>query len=118
MLELVIEFPSMFYGWGNNIDQCLAGLEESFWLFGSSCRYSETVNTKRNRSKKAVIPQVEDKVIRQVLDESQVLALLLSKGVSRMKGIPIDTNEEPDIEIEISSDEDFEMVEEEEPEGV
>ena len=118
MLELAIEFPSMFKGWGPNIDQCLAGLEESFWLFGSSCRHSETVNTKRNRSKRAVIPQVEDKVVRKVLEESQVLALLLSKGVSRMKEIPADTNEEPDVEIEISSDEDVEMVEEEEPEGV
>ena len=35
-----------------------------------------------------------------------------------MKDIPADTNEEPDVEIEISSNEDVEMVEEEEPEGV
>ena len=117
MLELAIEFPTMFEGWGPNIDHCLAGLEESFWLFGSSCRHSETTNTKRNRSRKAVIPQVEDHMVRKVLEESQVLGLLLSKGVTRMKEIPADANEEPDVEIEISSDEDVEMVEDE-PEGV
>ena len=52
MLELGIEFPSMFKGWGPNIDQCLAGLEESFWLFGNSCRHTDTANTKRNHSRK------------------------------------------------------------------
>ena len=33
MLELGIQFPTMFGGWGANLDSCLAGLEESFWLF-------------------------------------------------------------------------------------
>ena len=36
MLELGIQFPTMFEGWGANLDSCLAGLEESFWLF---CNY-------------------------------------------------------------------------------
>ena len=49
MLELGIEFPTMFNGWGPNLEHCLSGLEESFWLFSNSCRHTETVNTKRNR---------------------------------------------------------------------
>ena len=117
MLELAIEFPTMFEGWGPNIDHCLAGLEESFWLFGNSCRHSETVNTKRNRSRKAVVPQVEDHMVSEILKESKVLELLLSKGVTRMKEIPTATTEEAGVEIEISSDEDIEM-DAEEPEGV
>ena len=38
MLDLGIQFPTMFGGWGANLDSCLAGLEESFWLYSSSCR--------------------------------------------------------------------------------
>ena len=117
MLELAIEFPTMFEGWGPNIDHCLAGLEESFWLFGNSCRHSETVNTKRNRSRKAVVPQVEDHMVSEILRESKVMELLLSKGVTRMKEIPTAANEEAGVEIEISADEDVEMGAEE-PEGV
>ena len=117
MLELGIEFPTMFEGWGPNLDHCLAGLEESFWLFGNSCRHSETVNTKRNRSRKAIVPHVEDHMVREILRESKVLELLLSKGVTRMKEIPTAANEETGVEIEISSDEDVEM-DVEDPEGV
>ena len=117
MLELGIEFPTMFEGWGPNLDHCLAGLEESFWLFGNSCRHSETANTKRNRSRKAVVPQVEDHMVREILRESQVLELLLAKGVTRMKDLPTAVNDETGVEIEISSDEDVEM-DVEEPEGV
>ena len=117
MLELAIEFPTMFKGWGPNIDHCLAGLEESFWLFGNSCRHSETANTKRNRSRKAIVPQVEDRMVREILEESEVLGLLLAKGITRMKEIPAAANEEVGVEIEISSDEDVEM-DVEEPEGV
>ena len=66
MLELGFEFPTMFEGWGPNIDQCLSGLEESFWLFGNSCRHTETANTKRNRSRKAYIPHVEDFMVTKI----------------------------------------------------
>ena len=117
MLELAIEFLTMFKGWGPNIDHCLAGLEESFWLFGNSCRHSETVNTKRDRSRKAVVPHVEDHMVRQILEESEVLGLLLTKGVTRMKEIPTTADGGTGVEIEISSDEDIEM-DVEEPEGV
>ena len=57
MLELGIQFPSMFGGWGANLENCLAGLEESFWLFPDSCRHADTVNTKRNRSRKRTFPR-------------------------------------------------------------
>ena len=117
MLELGVEFPTMFEGWGPNLDHCLAGLEESFWLFGNSCRHSETANTKRNRSRKAIVPHVEDHMVREILRESQVLELLLAKGVTRMKDLPTAANDETGVEIEISSDEDVEM-DIEEPEGV
>ena len=117
MLELAMEFPMMFKGWGPNIDHCLAGLEESFWLFGNSCRHSETANTKRNRSRRAVVPHIEDSMVRRILEESEVLGLLLSKGITRMKEIPTAIHDEPGVEIEISSDEDVEMITEE-PEGV
>ena len=60
MLELGIQFPTMFEGWGANLENCLAGLEESFWPFSNSCRNADTINTKRNRSRKAYIPMVEN----------------------------------------------------------
>ena len=117
MLELGIEFPTMFEGWGPNIDQCLSGLEESFWLFGNSCRHTETANTKRNRSRKAVIPHVEDYMVSKILKESKVMELLIAKEVTQMKDIPTAANDDKDIEIEISSDEDVEM-EVDEPDDV
>ena len=46
MLELGIQFPTMFGGWGANLDSCLAGLEESFWLFCNSCRPIPTPSTR------------------------------------------------------------------------
>ena len=117
MLELGIEFPTMFEGWGPNIDQCLSGLEESFWLFGNSCRHTETANTKRNRSRKAYIPHVEDFMVTKILKESKVMELLIAKEVTRMQNILTTANDDKDIEIEISSDEDVEM-EVDEPDDV
>ena len=67
MLDLGIQFPTMFGGWGANLDSCLAGLEESFWLYSSSCRPTDTINTKRNRSRKAYIPSVENEMVTAVL---------------------------------------------------
>ena len=77
MLELGIQFPTMFGGWGANLDSCLAGLEESFWLFCNSCRHADTINTKRNRSRKAYIPLVETKMVTVILKEAKVFDLLL-----------------------------------------
>ena len=79
MLELGIQFPTMFNGWGKNIDSCLAGLEESFWLFSSSCRHTETINTKRNRSRKAYIPSVENEMVIAILREGKIFDLLMQK---------------------------------------
>ena len=56
-------------------------------------------------------------MVRKILEESQVLGLLLTKGVTRMKEIPAAADGGTGVEIEISSDEDIEM-DVEEPEGV
>ena len=72
MLDLGIQFPTMFAGWGANLDSCLAGLEESFWLFSSSCRPTDTINTKRNRSRKAYIPPVENDMVITILKEAGI----------------------------------------------
>ena len=117
MLELGIEFPTMFEGWGPDLDHCLAGLEESFWLFSKSCRHTETVNTKRNRTRKAHVPSVEDYMVSEILKESEVMKLLIAKEVTRMHSIPTAKNDDEDEEIEISSDED-EPMEVDEPDDV
>ena len=117
MLELGIEFPTMFKGWGPNLEHCLSGLEESFWLFCNSCRHTETVNTKRNRSRKAHIPNVEGFMVTEILKESQVINLLITNEVTRMHTIPTAKNDDDDEEIEISSDED-EVIEVDEPDDV
>ena len=114
MLELGIQFPTMFNGWGKNIDSCLAGLEESFWLFSSSCRHTETINTKRNRSRKAYIPSVENEMVIAILREGKIFDLLMQKEITRMPTIPTANYDDNPELIEISSSED----EEEEPEVI
>eukprot|EP00435_Cladocopium_sp_Y103_P000766 s1825_g1.t1 len=59
MFELAVQFPMLFKGWGGDPAACLFGIEDSFWLFTNSCRPATTSNTKRSRSKKAHVPQVE-----------------------------------------------------------
>ena len=115
MLELGIEFPTMFEGWGANLDSCLSGLEESFWLFSNSCRPTDTINTKRNRSRKAYIPAVENAMVNTILREARVLDLLLNDEVTRMPIIPTANYDDNPEMIEVSSSED-EEVEAEEPE--
>ena len=88
MLDLGIQFPTLFGGWGANLDSCLAGLEESFWLYSSSCRPTDTINTKRNRSRKAHIPSVENAMVTAVLREAGIFDLLLQKKITRMPVLP------------------------------
>ena len=88
MLELGIQFPTMFKGWGANLDSSLAGLEESFWLFCNSCRHADTINTKRNRTRKAYIPPVENALVTLVLKEAQIFELLIQHKITRMPVIP------------------------------
>lgn len=91
MLELGIQFPTLFKGWGANLDSCLAGLEESFWLFCSSCRHADTINTKRNRSRKAFIPLVENAMVVAVLKEAKIFDLLIRHEIARMQSYPLQT---------------------------
>ena len=116
MLEMGIQFPTMFKGWGKNIDSCLAGLEESFWLFSSSCRHTDTINTKRNRSRKAYIPPVENEMVIAILREAKIFDLLMQKEITRMPIIPTANYDDNPEMIEISSSEDEEEAEVEEPE--
>ena len=116
MLELGIQFPTMFEGWGANIDSCLSGLEESFWLFCNSCRHADTINTKRNRSRKAYIPPVENAMVTAILKEAKVFDLLLQSEITRMPVIPTANYDDNPEMIEISSSEGEEEDEVEEPE--
>ena len=115
MLELGIQFPTMFRGWGANLDSCLAGLEESFWLFCNSCRRADTVNNKRNRSRKAYIPQVENAVVTAILQDAQVFKLLTQHQITRMPIIPTANYDDHPETIEISSSDEDEGDEVEEP---
>ena len=116
-LELGIQFPTMFSGWGENIDSCLAGLEESFWLFSSSCRQTETINTKRNRLRKAYIPSAENEMVIAILREAKIFDMLMQKEITRMPNIPTANYDDNPELIEVSSSEDEEeVVEVEEPE--
>ena len=113
MLELGIQFPTMFKGWGANLDSSLAGLEESFWLFCNSCRHADTINTKRNRTRKAYIPPVENALVTLVLKEAQIFELLIQHKITRMPVIPTANYDDHPETIEISSsDEDGDEVEE------
>ena len=115
MLDLGIQFPTMFGGWGANLDSCLAGLEESFWLYSSSCRPTDTINTKRNRSRKAYIPSVENEMVTAVLREAGIFNLLLQKKITRMPVLPAANYDDHPEMVEISSS-DEEMDEVDEPE--
>ena len=115
MLDLGIQFPTMFGGWGANLDSCLAGLEESFWLYSSSCRPTDTINTKRNRSRKAYIPSVENEMVTAVLREAGVSNLLLQKKITRMPVLPAANYDDHPEMVEVSSS-DEEMDEVDEPE--
>ena len=117
MLDLGIQFPTMFGGWGANLDSCLAGLEESFWLFCNSCRPTDTINTKRNRSRKAYIPLIETDMVATILREAGVFDLLLQKGITRMPVPPTANYDDHPEMVEISSsDEEVEEVDEPEEE--
>ena len=115
MLDLGIQFPTMFGGWGANLDSCLAGLEESFWLYSSSCRPTDTINTKRNRSRKAYIPSVENEMVTTVLREAGIFNLLLQKKITRMPVLPAANYDDHPEMVEVSSS-DEEMDEVDEPE--
>ena len=115
MLDLGIQFPTMFGGWGANLDSCLAGLEESFWLYSSSCRPTDTINTKRNRSRKAYIPLVENEMVTAVLREAGIFNLLLQKKITRMPVLPAANYDDHPEMVEVSSS-DEEMDEVDEPE--
>ena len=115
MLDLGIQFPTMFGGWGANLDSCLAGLEESFWLYSSSCRPTDTINTKRNRSRKAYIPLVENEMATAVLREAGIFNLLLQKKITRMPVLPAANYDDHPEMVEVSSS-DEEMDEVDEPE--
>ena len=115
MLDLGIQFPTMFGGLGANLDSCLAGLEESFWLYSSSCRPTDTINTKRNRSRKAYIPSVENEMVTAVLREAGIFNLLLQKKITRMPVLPAANCDDHPEMVEISSS-DEEMDEVDEPE--
>ena len=113
MLELGIQFPTMFGGWGANLDSCLAGLEESFWLFCNSCRPTDTINTKRNRSRKAYIPLVETDMVTTILREAGIFDLLLQKEITRMPVPPTANYDDHPEMVEVSSsDEDVDEVDE------
>ena len=113
MLELGIQFPTMFGGWGANLDSCLAGLEESFWLFCNSCRHADTINTKRNRTRKAYIPSIESTLVTIVLKEAKIFDLLLQHKITRMPVVPTANYDDHPETIEISSsDDDGDKVEE------
>ena len=114
-LNLGIQFPTMFGGWGANLDSCLAGLEESFWLYSSSCRPTDTINTKRNRSRKAYIPLVENEMVTAVLREAGIFNLLLQKKITRMPVLPAANYDDHPEMVEVSSS-DEEMDEVDEPE--
>ena len=117
MLDLGIQFPTMFGGWGANLDSCLAGLEESFWLYSSSCRPTDTINTKRNRSRKAYIPSVENEMVTAVLREAGVFNLLLQKKITRMPVLPAANYDDHPEMVEVSSsDEEMDEVDEAEEE--
>ena len=115
MLDLGIQFPTMFGGWGANLDSCLAGLEESFWLYSSSCRPTDTINTKRNRSRKAYIPLVENEMVTAVLREAGIFNLLLQKKITRMPILPAANYDDHPEMVEVSSS-DEEMDEVDDPE--
>ena len=115
MLDLGIQFPTMFGGWGANLDSCLAGLEESFWLYSSSCRPTDTINTKRNRPRKAYIPLVENEMVTAVLREAGIFNLLLQKKITRMPVLPAANYDDHPEMVEVSSS-DEEMDEVDEPE--
>ena len=115
MLDLGIQFPTMFGGWGANLDSCLAGLEESFWLYSSSCRPTDTINTKRNRSRKAYIQLVENEMVTAVLREAGIFNLLLQKKITRMPVLPAANYDDHPEMVEVSSS-DEEMDEVDEPE--
>ena len=115
MLDLGIQFPTMFGGWGANLDSCLAGLEESFWLFCNSCRPTDTINTKRNRPRKAYIPLIETDMVTTILREAGIFDLLLQKRITRMPVPPTANYDDHPEMIEISSS-DEEMGEVDEPE--
>ena len=113
MLELGIQFPTMFEGWGANLDSCLAGLEESFWLFCNSCRHADTINTKRSRTRKAYIPSVGNAMVTMVLKEAKIYDLLLRNEITRMPIIPTANYDDHPEMIEVSSsDDDGDEVEE------
>ena len=115
MLELGIQFPTMFKGWGANLDSCLAGLEESFWLSCNSCRRADTVNNKRNRSRRAFIPQVENAVVAAILQDAKMFELLTQRQITRMPIIPTANYDDHPETIEISSSDEGEGDEVEEP---
>ena len=117
MLDLGIQFPTMFGGWGANLDSCLAGLEESFWLYSSSCRPTDTINTKRNRSRKAYIPSIENEMVTAVLKEAGIFDLLLQKKITRMPVLPgANYDDHPEMVEVSSSDEEMDEVDEPEEE--
>ena len=99
----------MFGGRGANLESCLAGLEESFWLFSNSCRHADTINTKRNRSRKAHIPQVENVMVSEILKEAGVYDLLNQQRITRMPTIPTANYDDHPETVEISSDEEEEV---------
>eukprot|EP00435_Cladocopium_sp_Y103_P069136 s370_g32.t1 len=105
MFELAIQFPMLFNGWGKDPAACLSGIEESFWMFTNSCRQATTDNSKRSRSKKAIVPTVEVQVVNRVLNDAGVYGLLATHSITRM---PIPPQKRDELPIEISSDEEEE----------
>eukprot|EP00435_Cladocopium_sp_Y103_P012082 s1948_g3.t1 len=98
-LEVGTQFPTMFKSWGDGLENCLAGLEDSFWLFANSCRSSVTSNTRKNRSKKVEIAQVEAKMVSRILDESGVTQLLKEHKVTRMPTPPRARDENDPVDV-------------------
>lgn len=113
ILDLAIHFPTMFEGWGPSIANWLAGLEESIWLFSSSCQHSETVNTKKKRSRKAVILHIEQQVVSKVLHDAGVDGLLNKCEITCMPKAPERVVGDDDCPMEVSSEEGKEQEEDE-----
>lgn len=104
MLELGVQFPTMFKGWGPNLDNCLAGLEESF---GSSQirAVMQTPSTQRGIDRDELKP----------LRSAKIFDLLQQNQITRMPNIPKANYDDLPETVEISSDEEEEDDDDEEP---